>query len=360
MSKILVIDDEQDIREKILSILEYEGYQPLSAADGAAGIQLARSAMPDLIICDILMPGISGYGVLETLRSDPATARIPFIFLTAIGTKEDQRYGMTLGADDFLTKPFSVDELLAAIQTRLDKRAATAQELENLRLNLVRSLPHEFRTPLTAILGFTELLLSMDRELFPDINEILEMQQAIHDNALRLQRVIDNYLLYAKLRLMQSQAEVVHEWRTSQPLDTAPIITAAGQSQAYQAQRMDDLVVQVVEAQLPMREEHLTKIVQELSENAFKFSSPGSPVTLHTTADDTQFVLTIRDQGRGMTAEQIANIGAYMQFDRAYYEQQGLGLGLILTRLLTETYRGEFTIDSRLDQGTTITIAFQR
>lgn len=119
---ILVVEDEDSIRELIITLLIAEDYQVLEAENGQIGVGIAIENCPDLIICDIMMPGLDGYGVLEILQADPDTQTIPFIFLTAKGTKENIRQGMNLGADDYLTKPFTTHELLDAIKTRLRKR----------------------------------------------------------------------------------------------------------------------------------------------------------------------------------------------------------------------------------------------
>ncbi|MCS6814266.1 MAG: EAL domain-containing response regulator, partial [Cyanobacteria bacterium] len=121
-TKILVIDDEDDIRANLIDLLEIEGFTAIGAADGLMGVQLAQQLLPDLILCDITMPNLDGHGVLTTLQKQPQTAQIPLIFLTANATKADLRQGMLLGADDYLTKPFTCTEVLQAISTQLHKR----------------------------------------------------------------------------------------------------------------------------------------------------------------------------------------------------------------------------------------------
>ena len=121
MTKILVVEDEAGIREKLITVLGFEGFDTLGAADGRVGVQLARSEQPDLIICDIMMPDVNGYGALRELRADPTTASIPIIFLTAAASRADMRKGMELGADDYITKPYTVEELLSAVRTRLSR-----------------------------------------------------------------------------------------------------------------------------------------------------------------------------------------------------------------------------------------------
>ena len=121
MPRVLIIEDDPGIRANLVDILEMENYQPLEAATGQEGIDQARNGSPDLILCDVMMPGMDGRAVLQTLRAADATARIPFVFLTARGEHADVRAGMNLGADDYLVKPVKVDDLLAAIEARLDR-----------------------------------------------------------------------------------------------------------------------------------------------------------------------------------------------------------------------------------------------
>lgn len=124
MEKILVIEDEDFVRENIVELLDAEGFEVISAENGHDGINLAKAMVPDLILCDVMMPKVDGYGVLMALRQESATAAVPFIFLTAKASKADFRQGMELGADDYLSKPFTRAELLGAIASRLKKQAA--------------------------------------------------------------------------------------------------------------------------------------------------------------------------------------------------------------------------------------------
>jgi DNA-binding NarL/FixJ family response regulator len=119
MKKILVIEDEPEMRRNITTLLRYHGYSPIAAENGLAGIEAARRHVPDLILCDVMMPELDGYGVLQALQSDAVLGHIPFIFLTAKGEKDDLRSGMNLGADDYLTKPVANADLVQAIEARL-------------------------------------------------------------------------------------------------------------------------------------------------------------------------------------------------------------------------------------------------
>lgn len=127
MKKILLIEDNRDVRETTADILELSGYAVVAVESGRAGVEAALASAPDLIICDIMMPGLDGYGVLHILGKRPETAGIPFVFLTARSEKADVRKGMNLGADDYLTKPFEETELLDAVETRLHKSEVLRQ-----------------------------------------------------------------------------------------------------------------------------------------------------------------------------------------------------------------------------------------
>ncbi|MFM7406542.1 MAG: EAL domain-containing protein [Cuspidothrix sp.] len=127
MNKILIIEDEPQIRNNIQQILEIEGFVTLTAEDGLEGLYMAEKHQPDLIICDVMMPNLDGYGLIKALRQKPLTAEIPFIFLTAKAEYTDLRQGMQMGADDYLTKPFQVNELLQTISTRLEKHKILTQ-----------------------------------------------------------------------------------------------------------------------------------------------------------------------------------------------------------------------------------------
>jgi two-component system, sensor histidine kinase and response regulator len=175
MTKILVIEDETILREEILKWLSLEDYETFGASDGVAGVNEAFQRQPDLVISDITMPLLDGYGVLAELRANAATADTPFIFVTARAAYEDVRQGMDLGADDYITKPFSRIELLQAIHTRLDKKAIQEQHRERevdqwrqafedereqrqVKAKLIAMFSHGFRNPLTAIISSNSLL----------------------------------------------------------------------------------------------------------------------------------------------------------------------------------------------------------
>jgi CheY-like chemotaxis protein/CRP-like cAMP-binding protein len=137
--KILIIEDNSDIRENVVELLTLSGYEAVEAGDGREGAKLALQELPDLILCDIMMPAIDGYGVLHILSKHRETYNIPFIFLTAKAEKSDLRKGMTLGADDYITKPFDETDLLTAIENRL-KKFSESHPFDNGRENFLEKI----------------------------------------------------------------------------------------------------------------------------------------------------------------------------------------------------------------------------
>ena len=146
MKNILIIEDNEDIRENVAEILSLSDYKVITAANGKDGIETAHKNLPDLIICDIMMPGVDGYGVLHVLHKLPETQNIPFIFLTSKSERSDFRAAMELGADDYITKPFSGNELLNAIESRFKKldiiKKSLTPDLEGLN-ELIQTLDNK-------------------------------------------------------------------------------------------------------------------------------------------------------------------------------------------------------------------------
>jgi two-component system, sensor histidine kinase and response regulator len=352
MYKILVIDDSKAIRESLTDILSLEGYECLEADNGKAGTLIAQEYIPDLIICDIMMPEMDGHGVIEVLRENPLTSTIPFIFLTAMSQRQDLRKGMEMGADDYITKPFTCDEILNAVKYRLEKSHGFQKKLNQLRESIARSLPHEIRTPLVSIIGYSEMMKEFYQELTPD--QIYDYSKTINDSSIRLNNLIQNYILYS--RFIINKNEKNEEVKICYNKFTSGVITKILDKIASVHNRQNDLNMSIEDVELPILIEYFNKIICELADNAFKFSTHGSKVKIKCYKEDIFYIINIKDNGRGMTAEQIANIGAYQQFDRKEYEQQGSGLGLFLAMHLVNLYRGLFNIKSVPGKGTSVSV----
>jgi signal transduction histidine kinase len=358
MKKILVIDDETWLREMVHMALEQKGFEVLEAENGAAGIETARSALPDLILCDVNMEKVDGYLTLSSLRKEPATASVPFILMTGLADNAGMRHGMELGADDYLPKPFSIEALYAAVDARLKKAQAVREEAEkklaDLRDNISLMLPHELRTPLNGILAYGEILSSAAATLPP--HEVAEMGQVIHESGRRLERLIENFLIYAQIELLGADAQKLTALRKKQSKSPAGLIERHARTQAHQAHRDSDLILSLHDQPIAISDDYLAKIVDEVVQNAFKFSEPGSSVTVTLASTSGIVTLTVVDHGRGFSTEHINRVGAYMQFDRKLNEQQGIGLGLTIAKRLTELHGGTLSIDSKRGSRTVITI----
>ncbi len=362
MQKILVIDDDGELREMIVSTLRERGFESFEAENGADGIESARTHLPDLIICDETLDKVGGYATLAYLRRDPVTAAIPFIMISSQASEAGMRKGMKLGADDYLPKPFSASELLSAVDARLENKRAQVEQAEkklaDLRANVSLALPHELRTPLTGILGFSEILSTDHDKLQP--SEISEMAQSIHEAATNLHRLVENCLIYAQIELLATDHKKLEYLRKRQTENVRAVIEARAREKTKRAGRTGDLALDLNNTTVGISQEYLIKIVDELLENALSFSEPSTSVRVSSSVDTDSFTLSVSDCGRGMTPEQIADIGAYMQFDRKVYEQKGSGLGLTIAKRLAELHGGTLNIQSEVGSGTKVTVQLPR
>ena len=358
MKKILVIDDEEWLREMVRMALSQRGYEIVEAPNGAAGVEVARKQLPDLILCDVNMEKMDGYATLSSLRNDNSTSAIPFILMTGLADNAGMRHGMELGADDYLPKPFTLDALYGAVEARLKKAQALKDQaegaLEDLRANISMMLPHELRTPLNGILAYGEILASDPSGLSPE--EIADMGQTICQSGRALERLIETFLVYSQLEMVVADKQKVIALRGKQTKSPTALIEKEARRKAEEAKRAADARFNLASVTVPMSEEYFAKLVGELTHNAFKFSQAGSPVVVELTETSDAVTFSVKDQGRGFDSDQIGKVGAFMQFDRKTHEQQGLGLGLTIARRIAELHGGALSIESETGVGTTVTV----
>jgi len=202
--------------------------------------------------------------------------------------------------------------------------------------------------------GGSDPSLPDDAPLSP--KDIAEMGQVIYDSGKRLERLIENFLIYAQIELLGSDAQKISALRKKQTATARSLIEAHAREQARMAHRPQDLALEMEETAVPMSEDYLAKIVDELVQNAFKFSQVGTPVRVSFSNSSNVVTLSVTDQGRGFSTEHITKVGAYMQFDRKMQEQQGLGLGLTIAKRLTELHGGTLAIQSQRGAATTVTM----
>lgn len=354
MKSILIIDDDEVIRAVFGVALTRNGYRVATAADGAAGLEIARRERPDLILCDINMPGLDGAAVLQAVRREERLHASQFVFMTGNPNAMTPRTGMELGADDFLLKPFGIEELTRCISARLQRAGVhwrvDDRLVEHLRTTLRASLPHEFFTPLAGILGLVDVLRQAHATLPPE--EIDALLADVERSSWRLHRTLRNYLTI----LETEQGETADQPAALLSVDDTRHAVSLGlesvQKRQHRAAEIQPLLAAIA---LRVHPKDLEIIVEELTENACAFSAPGQPVDVRL---DAQGALSVTDRGRGMTREQISRIGAFAQFERKQHEQQGLGLGLALVLRLAQRNRAVFALQSEVGRGTTATVRF--
>jgi CheY-like chemotaxis protein len=361
MKKILVIDDAEYILESTSTLLGFEGYEVLTASNGFEGVDKAVSLSPDLIVCDISMPGMDGYEVLEKVRLNDLTKTTPFIFLTAFTDKTNMRSGMEKGADDYLFKPFTRDELIAAIEAQFKKTSILSEHyqerVDELSKNITNALPHEFRTLLNQIIGNAKFLHNNSKSL--SLEEIQELSGDVLTSSQRMLKITENYLVYARIESISNnkiQIEQLKSYKTDEP---GTIVGDILLTVSKEYERTNDLLLndRSTGISLDISTDNFSKILTELIDNAFRFSTEGTIVKVEIDTFDNLFLVKITDSGRGMTNDQIKKIGAYMQFERDVYEQQGVGLGLSIAKKMVELHSGSFKIISNPNEGTIVELS---
>jgi signal transduction histidine kinase len=330
-STILLAEDDELVRLIAEETLTDAGYRVVSVPDGAAALEALPRVRPDLILSDVRMPRCDGFEFLQQVRSDPANVATPFILVSAKADTADQRMGMSLGADDYVTKPFQSRDLLKTIAVRLARASLLGERVQRQQRFLARVLPHELRTPLTGIIGYAELMEHVAADGGTLTNEELADYAAnLGRSGRRLLRLAEDISLWAWLE----DAEAVRRNGGDPELAATAVRAALVQDWCREVAerfgRAQDLAVQAEDAAVLAAPDGFACVAGHLVENAFKFSLPGSMVRVGVRRVEGRCVIEIRDQGRGLSEDEIAQIGAMRQFGRERFEQQGLGLGLAL------------------------------
>ena len=352
MIKILVIEDDYRLRKNICDLLNEEGYETENAANGVIGLFKVKDFLPDLIISDIMMPEMNGFEVLEELLKDHETADIPFIFLTAKVEKENLRRGMNLGADDYLFKPFGIDELLDTVKARLKKKKLYEYKTFELQDQISAKIPHELRTPLVPILGYAEMI-----ELEDDPVVIKDMVKIIGQSGKILHKRIEKFLIYKDLCIQETCKHHFinkqNKIRISTNLVCNYILSLQNELNARERTKIN-----LQPQTLSISEWHLQTVVSELIENGLKFSDINSSISMEGYSNEGFYFLSVSDSGRGMSKNEIQSISAFNKFGEDRLSETGLGLGLSIIKKITELHNGNFRIHSDSGKGTTCEVAF--
>lgn len=361
-TKILVIEDEDNIRENIQELLEAKGYHVRSASNGKQGILEAIDFRPNLILCDIMMPKMDGFKVLEYVRKTSMVQNVPFIFLTAKIDRQDIRHGMELGADDYLTKPFTSKDLVSAIETRLKKQQKIIGEYAKVKHELDTTVfatyYHEFNTPLHGIIGGINLLINA-RDSFSD-KQIQELLFSILKSGLRLNHSLANLMLFEEIKRAEVYTELLSMFSNGNTSGNWPnrIETELHTMAKEIYNRADELQFNMQACDLRINPEYLMRIILELTDNAFKFSKKGQIISVSGKKKGDTYCIEVKNDGRGFVIESLDEIAPFKQFNRTKFEQQGLGIGLYLVKRLVEFNSGELKIHTIENVGTTVTVTF--
>lgn len=362
MKKILVIDDAEFILESTSSLLEFEGYEVFTAENGKVGIEKAIHNRPDLILCDISMPLMDGFEVLEEIRTNDITHRTPFIFLTAFNEKSNMREGMTKGADDYLVKPYTRDEIVAAINAQWKKYNVFQEHLKNqveqVGKSVTYALPHEFRTAINEIKGNAGIIYQESESL--DTSEIKLLSKDIVQSVSRLSKITENYLLYIRLNNIADNDSLKNELRQSSTEEPFAVAFDIVNNIAAKYNRFDDfsIINETMGISISISSENFFVIMNELSDNAFKFSKAGEHITMSSQIENNYLTIELTDEGIGLEDYQIENIAALNQFNREKNEQQGVGLGLTIAKKMIELHGGSLKIAKPVKKGTKIILKF--
>jgi two-component system sensor histidine kinase/response regulator len=359
MVTVLVVDDDPTILDSVTDLLRISGYNILSATNGVEGLRMMQTNTPDLIIADIMMPEMDGYRFYEAVRENPAWTPIPFIFLTARGERKDIRRGYMLGADQYLTKPFEAEDLLVAVEKRLERvraiQAVTKNEVEQVKQQLLTIFSHELRTPLSYIYGYVHLLEEGHKGLDDDvIGEILGDMRA---GAERLVRLTEDLM---QIVYIDSGAMVLRMEREGKEANISPLILQAIRELDEKAERRNVIVSAQIPDQISIWcvPEFVQDVVRRLVDNAIKFSRrEEGHVFVRAEIVKGWAVIAVQDDGIGIDPANLKLIfERFQQLDREKLEQQGVGLGLALADRLVDLHGGRIDVESEPGMGSTFTV----
>lgn len=348
MPKILVVEDEEIVRSNIAEILKAEGFEIAEAENGVQAIKELSRFYPDLIISDIMMPGMDGFELVNYIQNNPLTSSIPIILLTARAESTDIRRGMQFGADDYITKPFKANDLVGAVRTRLMKHENYNKKFEELKSNISMYIPHEFRTPLVSILGFADLIINSLDDL--DKEEIKQMAVKVKSAGLRLYERVEKFLYFAELELIKT-VSIPEEKFSVNDAFVSNLITMK-----FKGKIPSTLSYKIETANLNISEDYFARIVIELFDNAIKFTQENKQINVSGEKIKDEYIFSVEDNGIGMKEHQIKQIAAFTQFNREEFQQEGNGLGLAIVTNILKLFGGRMEIKSKPAEGCKVSV----
>ncbi len=358
---ILIVEDDESMREIVQDILDLQGYQTYTAKNGQEALEALEWLRANLIVSDIMMPVLDGYEFYQQVRSHHKWSHIPFIFLTAKGSRQDVLMGKQMGADDYLTKPFSPEELLVAVGSKLAIaerwKNAHQREIAAVKRNILGTLNHEFRTPLTHIATYTAVLASGSGQLSQA--DFQEFCQVILDGSNRLRSLVEDFLFLVELETGETKSAYEKRRTLIESYSTLVQVSVARHQRRAEEKGLS-IDVRLADDIRPIiaDTEYLADAISRLVDNAVKFSpsGAGSVVLSLDTAKDMVRV-SVSDQGIGIRPEALDDMfQALHQVDRDSMEQQGTGSGLAIVKAIVTLHGGEIKVESEPGKGSAFTI----
>lgn len=371
MYRVLLIEDEAQLLENLAENLSFEGFEVYTAEDGWAGVQAAVEHMPDVIVCDLMMPELDGHGVLLELRSRPSTSHIPFIFLTARAGIEDMRKGMNLGADDYLAKPCSHDTLVNTINARMAKHVESAgryertmeiletalaqqHEASQLKTRLLSMVSHDLRIGLTSILSSEQLIKNYDHRMDSErrTNYLLRIERNVH----QMLTMLDDLLMVGEQEAggVVLKIDVIDLYVLSRDM-SSDLASMYGNSHHIELNAQSG-VDYLIEAD----ERYVTRILMNLLSNAFKYSDEGTTISLDLIAHEESVKIVIRDQGIGIPTNDLEALFDIYKRAGNVGGVRGKGIGLAVVKQAVDMHNGSIEVESVEDEGTAFTITLPR
>ena len=354
---ILVVDDNPTNLRVLVGLLSAQGYKTLVATSGERALSQLELSHPDLILLDVMMPGIDGFETCRRIKGDPATAEIPVIFMTALSDTEHKVAGFKAGAVDYVTKPFQQDEITARIGTHLTLEAQrrALKEINATKDKFFSVIGHDLRGPFTVLLGFAEILADPTRDLTPEQRQ--RFAALIYQSARNAYNLLENLLDWARWQrgVMESnpcKIDLQHAVEETLGLLTQ---TADNKKIALVREIPADTFV-IADANM------LSTIVRNLISNALKFTPEGGLVTVRAATDAQSVVVSVADTGAGIGPGEQAHImrGSNPLSTKGTDGETGTGLGLLLCREFTSRQGGEFWLDSEVGRGSTFFFSLPR
>ncbi|MBN2470875.1 MAG: hybrid sensor histidine kinase/response regulator [Anaerolineae bacterium] len=363
---VLFVDDDVSLQKVIKHLLEPRGVKITGADNGAIAYKLMQEGLnPDVIIADLEMPVMNGMDLFRLVRANKDWVHIPFIVLTAHAEKSALRQAMTLGVDDFLTKPFDGERLLLTIYNKakrvqeLTNYAEAAHEtLDYIRRDMARMFTHELRTPLVSLNMVVDLLKTHRNDLSE--SDMEELYDTLQSGITRLNRLVEQMVMLIQLDTgeLQKLIEVA-----SRPGPLWDALTAAvSQARAFSPRQRDIEVLYSdgnVTGEISAEWRTLRHALAELLSNAMSFSPQDRPITVNQWLDNDTISLSISDEGPGIPEERQGDLfRRFNQVERELHDQQGIGMGLYLARNIIESAKGTLELQSNPGEGTTVTVRF--